>query len=639
MASYLRLFDYITNSRWCFFVRKKYAAIIMSVVELYGPAPSPSAFTDLLGIGSEQYCRFLWSKQINDKKGSAWQAIGHRQSGKAVTSLIDFKMRAQCWLESKADTFCSVDVFTTPNEFFDWRNSNQLANLHANWLEIDTVSHSVVSVEEQAQIFDSIFDCLVAAGLPAPTAYVASGSGGFHLYWIYSAVPAFKWRVRIWREITIILARKLKASRTDSCSRWKIDFGASRDPARVMRLPGTYHSGSGRLVSAFTGGPVYSFDSLARSLISSKLNLAALDQCQSGTVVALPVKYNSTRASPPLPDSNRVIPNRPSIGQWWFKTYAEVCTTARRNGVAAGKRDLFAFILFVALCHIKKDKKSALDAVLALNHEFIHLDDEILRSYLKTGLSKHYKYRKDTLAEYLDSIGVDSTFLYQPVKAKLTKSEITARQVEAAAATAAKRRDKSADLVKAALNKAAKHISRVSHADIAKECGLSISTVKRVRQRLQTNGSLAVPVYIPPKQEPMMLDGNVEAPSPSLRLNDDKPRVSGSAAAKLPTSFGRLYKSYYQTLSFVETESGISASLRSKADIERICRVVLSFKLDLPSADLVVCQMANNAVESGFIGKSIDDWCKYVASVCRKIKKEDESRVTNLYRSVFKPSL
>lgn len=609
----------------------------MTSVELYSPAPSPSAFTDLLGLGSEQYCRFLWSKQIKDKKGSAWQAIGRRQSGKAVTNLVDFKMRAQCWLEAKADTFCSVDVFTTPNEFFDWRNANQLANLHANWLEIDTVSHAVVSIEDQAHILDSIIFCLHAAGLPAPTAYVASGSGGFHLYWIYSAVPAFKWRVRIWREITINIARRLKASRNERCAGWKIDFGASRDPARVMRLPGTYHSGSGRLVSAFTGGPVYSFDSLARGLISSKLNISALDQFHSDVVVAIPTRNQAKPVRTALPQSNSdaVMPSRPSIGQWWFKTYTQVCTSARMHGVKEGKRDLVAFILFVALCHIKKDKKSALDAVLNLNREFIHLDDDVLRSYLQTGLSKHYKYRKDTLAEYLEAIDIESDFLYQPAKVPLTKSEITERQKQAAAMTAAKRREKTEDQVRSVLDNAEKHNVSLTHTELAKECGLSVSTVKRVRLRLQARGSLGASVYIPPQA--VSVDAGMIA-NVTMPISNEGvciPRVRGSVAAKLPTLFGSLYRAYYKTLSFVEAESGRRSSLRDKADVVRLCRVILGCKLDSARCELIVCQIASCSVERDFDEKSIDDWFKYASAICRRIVREDVSRVTDLYRFVF----
>lgn len=56
----------------------------------YHKAVTPADFTDLLGIGREAYCRYVWSPHINPHKSAnkpaAWQAIGQRQSGKQYLS-------------------------------------------------------------------------------------------------------------------------------------------------------------------------------------------------------------------------------------------------------------------------------------------------------------------------------------------------------------------------------------------------------------------------------------------------------------------------------------------------------------------------------------------------------------------------
>ncbi len=467
----------------------------------------PADFTRLLGVGEERYCRYAWSKKINKKKHPAWQAIGHRQSGKPVTSLLEFKMLAEGYVPARGEVTCSVDVFLSPNEFFDWRNTKQLAALHANWLEIDTVDHQILTEEQQEEIFQEVHQAISDRGLPPPTGYVASGSGGLHLYWIYDQVPAYRWRVRVWREITLVLAKALKQACKPS-SLWHVDFSASRDPARVLRLPGSIHGGSGRTVTGYIGGPKYTFDGLANSLVSSKQNIEALDAAHSGVLKDIPVKprlkpQDSSRAEPPMSTITKASQSgRHRIGQWWFRIYSVVCSNARRRGVQEGQRDLFAFILFVALCHIKPTKEEALKAVTALNAEFIGLTEEELLAYLKTACSKHYKYKKDSVAEYLESLGIDASFLYQNTKApSLTPLEIRKRQQAAAHNTAAARRTITLEELRKAHKALVETGLNVTQAAVAALSGRSVRTVRRYWGEIHKGrGSLGPVLYIPAPQ-------------------------------------------------------------------------------------------------------------------------------------------
>lgn len=467
----------------------------------------PADFTRLLGIGEELYCRYAWSKRINKKKHPAWQAIGHRQSGKPVTSLLEFKMLAEGYVPARGEVTCSVDVFLSPNEFFDWRNTKQLAALHANWLEIDTVGHQVLTEEQQEEVFREVHQAICDRGLPPPTGYVASGSGGLHLYWIYQQVPAYRWRVRVWREITLVLAKAMKEACKPS-SLWHVDFSASRDPARVLRLPGTIHGGSGRTVVGYIGGPKYTFASLAKSLVSSKENIQAVEADHSGVLRDIP----SPRPKPQEPQQTKSpVPlitkasqsGKHRIGQWWFRIYSVVCSNARRRGVQEGQRDLFAFILFVALCHIKPTKDEALKAVTALNAEFIGLTEEELLAYLKTACSKHYKYRKDSVAEYLEGLGIDASFLYENTKAPpLTPPEIRKRQQAAAHHTAAARRTSTLEDLRKAHEALVETGLNVTQAAVAALSGRSERTVRRYWGVIHKDrGSLAPALYIPAPQK------------------------------------------------------------------------------------------------------------------------------------------
>ena len=428
----------------------------------------------------EQYCRYAWSKHINPKKKpkkeSAWQAIGQRQSGKPVTSLLDFKLLSEGYVDALSDRICSLDVFLSPNQFFDWRNTKQLAQLHANWIDIDTVDHEVLSLEQQEVIFSEIHQIIREKELPAPTGYVATGSGGMHLYWIYDGIPAYKWRVIIWREITLVLAKAFKSGRSAD-AQWTVDFSASRDPARVLRLPGTFHGKSGRLANAYIGGPSYDFDELARSLIKSEQNIRAMEARSTGNVQDFPAK--PFRPKPKPKPNNVTAPPKPSkgsgkhtIGQWWFRIYSVVCTQGRTQGVPVGQRDLYAFILFVALSHMKPSKEEAYEAVKALNKEFIGLNDDELEAYLKTAKSKHYKCAKDTIAEYLESnLGISAHFLYENNKVPLTPEQIRERQQEGARQTADTRRTDTLAAIRAAITIKAINMTIDFGADKIKECG------------------------------------------------------------------------------------------------------------------------------------------------------------------------
>ncbi|HGS4535107.1 TPA: hypothetical protein ACMDOL_003275 [Vibrio cholerae] len=467
----------------------------------YHKAVTPADFTDLLGIGREAYCRYVWSPHINPHKSAnkpaAWQAIGQRQSGKPVSKLIDIKLQAEGYVAKTGLRTCSLDLFVSPNQFFDWRNTKQLAQLHSNWIDIDTVGHDVISQEQQESLFTEVLQILREQSLPAPTGYVASGSGGMHLYWIYEGVPAYKWRIRVWREISLVLARTLKQARR-SDARWIVDFVASRDPARVLRLPGTFHGKSGRVVQAFIGGPLYDFNELATLLVRSEQNQQAIALHQQGQLEDLKPK---TKAKPakPLKSKPTKHPGRHTIGQWWFRIYSVICSHARSEGVAEGKRDLHAFILYIALRHIKRSPEDAYQAIKALNAEFIHLTEDELAAYLKTAQQKHYKYTKDSIAEYLESnLGIASDFLFESTKVTLTPEEIRSRQHNAAKNTADARRSKTLTVLRTAMMQLVKTRMTVTQKAIALLTGRSVRTVRRYWQELKTfERSFGPALYIP----------------------------------------------------------------------------------------------------------------------------------------------
>lgn len=555
-------------------------------------ASVPAEFTDLLNVGSETNCRYLWSKQI---KKSSWQAIGNRQSGKSVTTLTQFKLMSEAYIEPLGKTYCSVDVFMSPNQFWDWRNTKQLAKLHANWLEIDTAGHSILSLEEQESVVESVLNAVSNLGIPTPTGYVTSGSGGLHLYWIYPCVDAFKWRTRVWREITYVMAKKLK---TQKDTRWKVDFSASRDPARVLRVPGTFHGRSGRIATAYIGGPSYTFDSLARLVVTSKQNLNALDTFESGKLIDFKSSNVSTKPQEFKPSKG----TKHNIKGWWFRIYSQIVSHARKHGIKEGQRDLFAFITFVALQHIKESNSEALTSIKQINRELIKLDDDDLDSYLKTALTTRYKYKKDTVAEYLENnLGIPSDFLYQENR-KLSKDEVKAAQSLAAKRTADRKRSKTMDCMIDAYRQLSQR-GELSKQALAKVSGYSIKTVTRYWALLADCGTLAGPVYIPPKE--IVKKANMDLSNTASNANSP----CGAVSAKC--TFTSLCKLISDMQRLCESETGIIPILDFAAR-GRLTKVILSLRMDADYSELLAVTMVSLMTNSRYSNWTLDDWVGYL---------------------------
>jgi len=473
-----------------------------SVVGDYAYIPSTTFLKDL-DVGNEKHCRYAWSMRINAKK-SPWRAIGNRASGKKTTTLYDLYMDSEAWVKERGEKLCSVDCYITPNQFWDWRKTKQLAGLCANWLEIDTTNHSILSEADSNQVIEEVFEQLANSNLPMPSHYVLSGSGGIHLYWVYQMTPAYYWKVNNWRSIT----NKLIDGLSNGGSLWSVDVGASRDPSRVMRMPGTIHGNSGRTVKAFNNPNVaYSFSSLATKLglivQEDKLTLVgSSDKADMGKPNPLNVISGTTSKPTKKIDSSRLISQRNNgkhnIRYWWTNIYYEVLSHSRKNGVKEGSRDSTAFILFIALQHMVSDA-SAWERIQQLNKELIGLSERELTTYLATAKIVRYRYSKSTLASYLESqIGVDPSFLYKN-KPQLSTQEVAERKALGAQKTAIfKSQQTLTELCHAAKKLVASHT--LTQANVVKASSKSLSTVKRYWVRIQAilNGVISFPSIYPP---------------------------------------------------------------------------------------------------------------------------------------------
>ncbi|MEH6454800.1 MAG: hypothetical protein V7749_00630 [Cocleimonas sp.] len=479
----------------------------------YAYIPSTTFLKDL-DVGNEKHCRYTWSMRI-DAKNTPWRAIGNRSSGKKTYKLFDLYMDSESWVKERGEKLCSVDCYITPNQFWDWRNTKQLAGLCANWLEIDTTNHAILSKSDSNQVIEEVFEQLASSNLPMPSHYVLSGSGGIHLYWFYPITPAYYWKVNNWRSVT----NKLIDGLIEGGTLWSVDVGASRDPSRVMRMPGTIHGKSGRTVKAFCNNKaVYSFSDLAKKLGLSvqedKLSLVNSSHPVEPAIDNPPVSSTNKSLSKSKTkniDSNRLASQKSNgkhnIRSWWTTIYYEVLSHSRRNGVREGSRDSTAFILFVALRHMVSDA-SAWERIQQINIDLIGLTESELKSYLGTAKTVRYRYSKSTLASYLDSqIGVDPSFLYKN-KQCLSAQEVTARKQLGAQKTAI---FKSQQTLTELCNASRKLVvsQTLTQTNLAKASSKSLSTVKRYWVKIQAilEGVISFPsIYTPPKRNELVVN-------------------------------------------------------------------------------------------------------------------------------------
>lgn len=440
--------------------------------------PNHRGFFDLLGVGHESNCRFAWVRRGIGSNSNKWFPLGQKISH-GVSSCTPLSTPSDVFSEvatSSIETFKNTDFFMSPNQFFGWRCKRSLAKLHANYIEIDTLEHQILSVAEENQIIDDVLAKLEASSLPLPNAIVKSGSGGLHLYWIYSPVEAFRWRLNVWQQFT----EKVK-SELGSGLNWHVDTQASLDPTRVLRLPGSCHSKSKRAVLAYViQQERYEFNSLLQSVGINTERPTYLK----------PVEKETDRVSKPTVQAKKPLSisqlekqksnSKHNINGWWLRTYWAVLNHFKNRQVSEGKRDSVAFILYVALRHIKKDPDLAFEEIRRINDSKIGLSSDELESFLSTARKKKYRYRKETLANYLvNNLDMNVDYLYDSIKVRLTPLEVSIRRQHGALLTAASKKQRTLDSLIQKRSQLLAMGYQVTQANLAEAINISERTVRR----------------------------------------------------------------------------------------------------------------------------------------------------------------
>jgi Family of unknown function (DUF5906)/Primase C terminal 2 (PriCT-2) len=194
--------------------------------------------TDLINTMNADAIRDFMSSVVPWPKGDEagyinvhWHLPGGPFKGHAVRTLEAFMREVEKLREAGENIyFClSQQREAKPNGrgLVAVRNSLSATAFRAIWIDLDAGPDKPYLTSKEA--LEALKQFLAASGMPPPSAMVASGSGGFHVYWFSNKVliPG------VWR----IYAEGLKALTVQHGL--QIDGGCTADAARVLRVPGT----------------------------------------------------------------------------------------------------------------------------------------------------------------------------------------------------------------------------------------------------------------------------------------------------------------------------------------------------------------------------------------------------------------
>ncbi len=438
----------------------------------------PVHYYDLIELKNPTYVRSLLTP--NHVSNYKIHLLGNTKS-KFKTTIKQYKRDTYAYVEVLGVKREAVNNYHTPNEFFSWPRTRNLALLRANWLEIDVkeeiekfdIRDRVKNLEKR--VVDDVFQQLEANQFPPPTGYVCSGSGGVHFYWIYEPIAAKPMNVELWRSIAHKLKEKLRSNNI-----WHVDEGATGKIAGHMRIPGSMNHKTGLYARFFDGGAKYMFNELVKDFgLAAKLNKLQKRYAR----ISSPIEPSQQKTLCPNDKPKPYRKYGHNIKEWWLKCVNIIKSHFNNLGyVPLGKRDKTAFILFVAFQHI--DKNSAFERLLKVNQDFINLPTEELTNLVQTAKVVNYNYKKETLAEYIYSIlGYVPDYLKPKEKIRLSVDEVQRRQKLSANSTAEKKRVRTNELILSAISELTiLNEVKPTQKQVAEKTGLGLSTVKRYWQ-------------------------------------------------------------------------------------------------------------------------------------------------------------
>jgi hypothetical protein len=170
------------------------------------------------------------------------------------------QVRSHTWrrdvLAGVTATMTEHEAFVAMNPYFGPRGGERrLAALNAFWLDLDIYRVPSLATLLRHEVPERILSALREAELPAPSMLIDSGRGYYCVWLVSGASPAALPR---WRAVMRALTAWAKPLGADP---------ACADPARVLRVPCSWHEEASRQVTVVGGdGARHPFELLADSI-------------------------------------------------------------------------------------------------------------------------------------------------------------------------------------------------------------------------------------------------------------------------------------------------------------------------------------------------------------------------------------
>ena len=159
------------------------------------------------------------------------------------------------WLKEGHDVYFAMASFTKKK-----RRQDNVDRVKCLWLDIDAgerkyAKHGDKVYKTAKDALKDFQDWMTWGAVPAPT-YIVSSGHGWHVYWgLTESVD-----VATWRRLNAGLISLAKEGDL------RIDAGATKNYAGVLRVPGTVHQRSGKTVKAIYSGDLLTVDTLMAAL-------------------------------------------------------------------------------------------------------------------------------------------------------------------------------------------------------------------------------------------------------------------------------------------------------------------------------------------------------------------------------------
>lgn len=334
----------------------------------------PQALADCL-ITPHQYAEFL--HPASDRNAGR-VALTHREPGgrwiERSVAVRDLPDRVTEWTTQYPD-----DCYLSMNRFKGRRLLFNLYSLRAVWTDLDKYERLArLRAKSQDSIWYLLQQELAGAQLPYPSIVIDSGRG-FYVIWLFQPVPAQalpRWHAVQERIFTIF--RPLGAD------------PKARDAARVLRLPGTVNSKSGRMARVVGGnGYTWSFDALADEILP-------LTRAQIHDIRVQRALRQTDRK--PTPRRHQ------SLQSLWSARLADLkalITLRWPSGqIPSGQRDAFIFTAAICMSWLSDDPTVLEKEIIRFARTHAPWTERETRSRVSAVLKRLEQFRRGETVEY-----------------------------------------------------------------------------------------------------------------------------------------------------------------------------------------------------------------------------------------------